>query len=115
MNKRKEKNLKTAGDVVYYNVGNFIYLGAQWIISVALVRMGGFEDAGYFSLAMSVCNIFAMIANYGLRAFQVSDIQSKYSDNDYVLSRVITVSFALVLCLIYSAAFQHLQVRLLVK
>ena len=107
LNNSENKSLKTANDVIYYNVGNFIYLGAQWIISVALVRMGGFEDAGYFSLAMSVCNIFAMIANYGLRAFQVSDINEKYSDNTYVVSRIITVLTAFLLCALYAAAFQR--------
>ena len=93
-------------EATYYNIGNFIYLGAQWIISVALVRMGGLEDAGYFSLAMSVCNMFAMIANYGLRAYQVSDIKEKYSDNDYVASRILTVFAAFVMCLVYTVAFQ---------
>ena len=107
LNNSENKSLKTANDVIYYNVGNFIYLGAQWIISVALVRMGGFEDAGYFSLAMSVCNIFAMIANYGLRTFQVSDINGKYTDNTYVITRITTSLIAFVLCFFYVAFFQR--------
>ena len=97
---------KIANDAIYYNIGNFIYLGAQWIISIALVRMGGFKDAGYFSLAMSVCNMFSMIANYGLRAYQVSDVECKYSNNSYVTSRIITVFASIILCFLYSLFFQ---------
>ncbi|MBO4338349.1 MAG: NAD-dependent epimerase/dehydratase family protein [Clostridia bacterium] len=93
---------KTVYHVAYYNIGNFLYLGAQWIISIVLVRMGGLTDAGLFSLAMSVCNMFSMIANYGLRSYQVSDIKSSFDDGTYVLSRIITVVTAFVLCVGYT-------------
>ena len=93
---------KTVYHVAYYNIGNFLYLGAQWIISIVLVRMGGLTDAGLFSLAMSVCNMFSMIANYGLRSYQVSDINSSFDNGTYVLSRIITVVTAFILCVGYS-------------
>lgn len=89
-------------EAVYYDIGNFIYLGAQWIISVLLVRLGGFGDAGEFSLAMTVSGVFGMIANYGLRSFQVSDVNGKYSDKTFMTSRLITMATGLLLCVLYS-------------
>lgn len=89
-------------DTLYYNAGNYVYLGAQWIISVLLVRLGGFEDAGYFSLAMTVGNMFGLFGGYGLRSFQVSDINNRYSNSTYAVSRLFTVFASLVLCLAYS-------------
>ena len=81
---------KLLRDSAYYNFGNAFYLGSLWIINVALVRLGGFEDAGLFSLAMSCCSVFGMLANYGLRSFQVSDITTQYSDNAYLCTRLLT-------------------------
>lgn len=99
-------------DSLYYNVGNFIYLGAQWIISIVLVRMGGFEDAGYFSLAMTYGNIFCMLANYGLRSFQVSDIKNEFKDSTYIISRVITIVISAILCFGFSSLFMGYSLNL---
>lgn len=106
--------MKTVRDTVYYSTGNIIYLGAQWIISVILVRIGGLEDAGYFSLAMTVANIFGMLANYGLRTYQVSDISGRFSDAVYIVSRLITVALSVVFCLVYSLIYGYDKQILLV-
>lgn len=89
-------------DFIYINVGNFIYLGVQWAISVALVRLGGFEDAGLFSLGLTVSTMFGMIANYGLRSFQITDVKNRFSDYTYIVSRIITIIIAFAACLVYS-------------
>lgn len=94
-------------DSLYYNIGNFIYLGAQWFISVVLVRVGGFEIAGYFSLAMTVAGMFGMIAHYGMRSFQVSDIRNKFSNSSYLVLRIITSFAAFILCVLYCFLKQY--------
>ena len=99
-------------DSIYYNVGNFIYLGVQWLISIVLVRMGGFEDAGYFSLAMTYGNIFCMLANYGLRSFQVSDIKNEFKDSTYIISRVLTIAISAILCLGFTSLFMGYSLNL---
>ena len=60
-------------------VGTVVLLFAQWLISVLIVRMGGYDDAGTFSLAMSVSNIFAFLANYGIRNYQVADSRNRFT------------------------------------
>lgn len=83
------------------SVGAVVALFGQWLISVLLVRMAGYEDAGIFSLAMTVSNIFNFFANYGLRNFQVSDVQGVYQQRQYLLTRLITVGLSFVACLGY--------------
>ena len=81
--------------------GSVIYLGVQWLQTVLVARFLGFEDAGIFSLAMSVTNIFYALSIYGMRNFQISDIDGKYTASNYVFSRVVTGLVSLVLCSIF--------------
>ncbi len=99
--------MKNLLDSIYYNAGNFIYLGAQMLISIILVHLGGFEDAGYFSLAMTISNILIVVGNYGIRIYQVSDVNGQYSDNVYVLSRILTMTVSMIICIGYSLLMDY--------
>ena len=94
-------------DAVYSNLrnnmlwnasGNLVYLGLQWLITVLVVRINGYTDAGILSLAMSISAIFQNVASFGVRNYQVSDLQSKYTDSQYVSLRWITCILSFVLC-----------------
>ncbi len=83
-------------------VGNFMYLVAQWALSVLVVRLStDFYAAGNFGLALTITNVFYIIACYGMRSFQISDVKKKYSDQTYTLSRIITVAVGALACLVY--------------
>lgn len=98
----KNKRL-TIGESVFWNTwGSVIYLGVQWLQTILVVRLLGYEEAGVFSLAMSVTNIFYALSVYGMKNFQISDIQAKYSAGNYVLSRVVTGVSSLLLCSIFA-------------
>lgn len=88
---------------LYNTVGNVVYMGCLWILSVVTVRCSGFEDAGVFSLAMSIGNIFFFIAMYGIRSFQASDTIHEYSGLVYYKTRIITIIISLLLCVAYLA------------
>lgn len=83
---------------LYNTVGNVAYMAAIWLISVLIVHITGFEDAGVFSIAMSVGNVFFFIAVYGMRSFQGSDSLYQYSPGEYCAVRWITTGAA-ALCL----------------
>ena len=78
------------------SIGMVAFLLAQWLISVLLVRMGGFADVGVFSLAMSVANIFSTIANFGIRNYQISDAGNRFTQKQYLLAKftATAISFA---------------------
>lgn len=85
----------------FNTVGNVVYLGCTWLLTVLVVQVSGFDDAGVLSIAMSVGNIFYFIGMYGMRSFQSSDVTHKYSDKTYIKTRFVTVGISLLLCLGY--------------
>jgi len=60
-----------------------------------------FTNAGNLNLAMTVTNVFTIIALYSIRAYQVSDINEVYSDSDYVTARLMTCAGAVLLCAVF--------------
>ena len=98
-----QKKKLTIKESVFWNTwGSVIYLGVQWLQTILVVRLLGYEDAGVFSLAMSVTNIFYSLSVYGIKNFQISDIDAKYSAGNYVLSRMVTGAGSLFLCSIFA-------------
>lgn len=85
----------------FNTVGNVVYLGCTWLLTVLVVRVSGYDDAGVLSIAMSVGNIFYFIGMYGMRSFQSSDVTHKYSDKTYIKTRFVTVGISILLCLGY--------------
>lgn len=80
------------------SIGSIVLMFGQWLISVLIVRMSGYEDAGIFSLAMTVSNVFSFFANYGLRNYQISDVNGRYSQSQYLLARMMTAFVSVVAC-----------------
>ena len=97
----KKENTSIKYSMFWNSFGSMTYLLFQWIITVLITRILGFDDAGIFSLAMSITNIFACIALFGVRNFQVSDINAKYSDVTYLVCRYITCLSSIGICLIF--------------
>ena len=64
---------------------------------------GSYADAGILTLAISISNIFATLAAFGVRNYQVSDTGEKYSQSDYIFHRVITCAAAILLCAVFTA------------
>lgn len=95
---------KTVGrNIIWNTTGNIFYLGCQWLLSVAVVRISGsYADAGVLTLAISATNIFATLAAFSVRNYQVSDLSEKYSQSDYISHRFITCSVAFILCIAFT-------------
>lgn len=98
---KKCKTLDLKYQTLISTVGITVQFLAQWLISVLLVRLDGYEVAGIFSLAMSISNVFAYFGNYGLRNYQITDIKKKFSDWQYLLARTELLITATVICLFY--------------
>lgn len=84
-----------AKDATYNTVGTFIYFFFQWSTTILVVRLADFESAGLFSLAISFCNLFGFISKYGVRSFQVTDIDRTFSDGQYIGHRILTTVISL--------------------
>lgn len=84
-------------DVFYNTYGTFFYFFCQWFITVLVVRISGYHDAGVLSLIISTTNLFYCIALFGVRQYQVSDVIKKYTDNQYLYARIITITLCLII------------------
>ena len=64
---------------------------------IVVSRINGLNDAGIFSLAFSTALLLYTIGLYSGRMFQVTDIENKIKDKDYIFSKVISCSLMIVL------------------
>lgn len=80
--------------VIWNTLGNIVYLAAQYVLQIMITRMSGAYEAGLLGTAMTVTNITLSVANYGMRSFQISDLEGKYTDDTYRKSRWVTVAAA---------------------
>jgi O-antigen/teichoic acid export membrane protein len=92
------KKLSVKKNMLYNSVGSLFYLVCQWLITVLVVKLSSYADAGNLSLAASITNVFFTISTFGIRVFQVSDVNNKYSASFYVTTRIITGLISLALC-----------------
>ncbi|MDE6905897.1 MAG: oligosaccharide flippase family protein [Lachnospiraceae bacterium] len=94
----KEKS--TLANIFYNSFGTMFYYGCQWLTTILIVRLSGYQDAGNYSLAMTFTAAFAIFALFNTRQYQVSDVKGEYSDRTYILSRYIAMGAAFLLCAI---------------
>jgi O-antigen/teichoic acid export membrane protein len=102
---RKKSPLSLKANMLWNSVGSTVYLGFQWLITIAVVRLSdGYDAAGALALGMAVSNIFSPIGQYKVRAYQVSDVEGEFSLGQYIGLRVITCVIALIVMVVYGLA-----------
>jgi len=57
---------------------------------IIVTRINGIDDAGIFSIAYAIALILYTLGLYSGRLFQVTDIEKKIKDKDYILNRTIS-------------------------
>lgn len=93
-----EASAKTIRNNMIWNVGGSVaFIGAQWLMTILIVHLADYEEAGVLSLGLSLTNVFTNIAYFAIRNFQVSDAEEKYSESVYVTHRLLTTAAALLL------------------
>lgn len=99
MPENTDRNLKS--NFLWNTAGVVFSLVCQWLITVLVVRFSDdYVASGILSLAMSLANVFAMIALFNMRNYQVSDTENRFSQSEYLAFRLITVTFSLALLVV---------------
>lgn len=93
-------NGKSLGsNLIWNSAGTTFYFGCQWLLTVVVVHFsGGYSDAGVLSLAMSISSPLCIVANQNLRTFQVSELEGRFRDGEFLANRVLTSAAALIIC-----------------
>lgn len=94
-----QKTMKS--NMLWNVVGASFFCACQWIMSILIVHISGYDEAGYLSLGLSLTNTFINIGYYSIRSFQVSDVNNQYQSSVYVTHRIITCIIAYISYLLF--------------
>ena len=92
---------ETRRDYLWNTVGVGAWGMVFPILTVVATQLAGAEQAGRFSMAFAAGTLLMFLSNYGVRNFQVSDIDEHSSFASYQVNRWITSILALVVGLLY--------------
>lgn len=85
-----------------WNTASGLLMAFQSVIMLMVVtHVCDMVTAGVLTLAYANANLFLNVGKYGMRNFQVSDVEPVYSFRTYAKSRVVTVAAMLVTGLAY--------------
>ena len=105
--KTEKEGLSLRKNMLYNTIGSSVYLGLQWLITILVVIISGYDDAGILSLAMSISNVIFALASFSMRGYQSSDVEGKFDNYTYVFSRYITCIVSLIICFIFLIFTQY--------
>jgi len=95
---RKEKKLKTVNlkkDMIWNTAGSLTYAACIAALAFLVMRIAGEEDGGIFGFGFSTFGQqMFIVAYFGIRPFQITDVQGEYSFDVYRKTRWLTVLLA---------------------
>ena len=97
----EKEGISLKQNMIYNTIGSAIYLGLQWLITILVVRISGYEDAGILSLAMSISNVIYAISTFSMRGYQSSDVKEEFDNYTYIMSRIFTCSIGMLLTFLF--------------
>lgn len=98
----KTEPLSTKANTLWNAMGCLFYLGCQWVTTLLVVVLSSnYDNSGVLAFAMSIGNMFAAVALYKIRTYQVSDTLNTYSANAYVGFRLVSVGISAMLATFY--------------
>lgn len=95
-----ENNLKKN---IYWNtIGVTLNSFTSLFFLIIINRINGINVGGIFSFAFSLACLFFIIGIYATRTYQISDVEKKLNDSEYLLNKTMTCILMLVICLGYA-------------
>lgn len=92
---------ETARDYLWNTVGTGAWGMVFPVLTVVATQLAGIKQAGMFSMAFAAGTLLMFLSNFGVRTYQVSDIDEKCSFASYQAQRLLTSLLALAAGLLY--------------
>ena len=92
---------RTTRDFIWNSVGVGLWGFVFPILTIIATQLAGVEAAGMFSMAFVTGTLLMIIANFGVRTYQVSDIDERHSFIDYQVNRWITCVLMVIVGVVY--------------
>lgn len=86
---------------IWNAVASVLNAGQSVLLLMGISRIDPVVDAGVFTIAYAVANLMVMVGRYGVREFQSSDLQEKYSFKEYNTARIISCGGMFLICGVY--------------
>ncbi len=96
----KEKTAKSSS-VIWNTIGGTVNAGQSAIILIFISHRLGLVTAGMVTIAYALAQLFMSVAKYGVRNYQVTDVQEQTSFREYFFARLITLVGAGVALVVY--------------
>lgn len=81
---------RTSRDYVWNSIGTGAWGMVFPLLTIVCTQLVGAEQAGMFSMAFVTGLLLMFVGNYGVRTYQLSDLNEKHSFSDYQLNRILT-------------------------
>lgn len=85
---------------IWNSIGGMLNACQSALLLVVISRTNSIEDAGVFSIAYAIACLAVSMGKFGMRNYQATDLNEKYSYNTYIASRIIT-SIAMMLIVVF--------------
>ncbi len=83
-------------NMIWNMIGSFLYAFASMVLTMAVVQIVGDEQGGIFTFAFTTFGQqMFMVAYFGIRPYQITDVESRYTFGDYLGLRMLTSACAL--------------------
>lgn len=92
---------KTSRDYIWNTIGVGAWGMVFPVLTIVATQLAGAEQAGMFSMAFVTGTLLMIIANFGVRTYQVSDVEEKHTFMDYQINRWITCVLMVLVGAIY--------------
>ena len=97
------KKLSTRQNFLWNTFGCLTYLGCQWLLTViVVVASNDYTNSGIFAFVMATGVIYSSLGLFGVRPYQVSDLQEQFTSQNYIAFRLITNASSLVIFYVYT-------------
>lgn len=77
-------------DYIYNIIAGLINAAETVVMAMIVARITSIEDAGIITIGFALANLFTTIGKFGIRNFQITDIENEYSFSEYLIFRCIT-------------------------
>ncbi|MDR3156530.1 MAG: hypothetical protein LBT69_01230 [Lactobacillales bacterium] len=91
----KLHNLQLQKDYFWNTLGTAAYSFIPVVFMIFVTRINGIFVSGIFTFSFNTSMIFAAVAIFGGRSYQITDVDEEFKSRDYVVSRIITCFLAL--------------------
>ena len=96
-------------DYIWNTAAGLINAAEAVVMSMIVTRMTGLADAGMLTIAFAIGNLMMPIGKFGMRNYQVTDMEEKFSFPIYLRTRFVTVLLMVIaVCCYLSYAIRKL-------